>query len=195
MTEPRSRRPRAERVEGSIRRGLLLDAAEAILSEQDPLLVSFDEIARAAGVSRALVHKYVGDRRGLVDAVQQRVIERLDRWVGHGLGRADDLDSACRAITYGCWSFVEAESRGWSVLMATGGLDHPGAHTLRTRWVTELDRLHAADEGTEATDTDDAGSALAVHGLLAGVGSWVRRGVDPDDVHRAFRAAVAPTSG
>lgn len=191
MSAPRSRRPRADRVEASIRRGLLLDAAEAILSEQDPLLVSFDEIARSAGVSRALVHKYVGDRRGLVDAVQQRVVERLDRWVGHGLARTDDLDACCRAVAYGCWSFVEAERRGWSVLTATGGLDHPDAHTLRTRWTAVIDGHRDRELGDDAGT--GASAALAVHGLLAGVGSWVRRGIDPDDVHAAFRAAVGPT--
>lgn len=193
MVDAGSRRPRAERVDGSVRRGLLLDAAEGILSEQDPLLVSFDEIARSAGVSRALVHKYVGDRRGLIDAVQQRVVERLDRWVAHGLGRADDLDAACRALAYGCWSFVEAEPRGWSVLTATGGLDHPDAHTLRARWTATIEGHLAPPTGGDGGPGPGVGPSLAVLGLLAGVGSWVRRGVDPDDVHRAFRAAADPT--
>lgn len=164
-----------------MRRGLIVDAAEGLLAEHDPLLVTFDEVARAAGVARSLVHTHLGDRRGLVDAVQTGVVERLDRWVAHGLDRADDGPSACRALVFGTWSFVEAEERGWSVLVSTGGLDHPAAHSLRARWVDRIveDR---ADRQLAAT--------LAVGGLLVGIGSWIRRGADVDDVHHAVRHAV-----
>lgn len=160
-----------------MRRGLLLDAAEGLLAEQDPMLVTFDEVARAAGISRALVHKHVGDRRGLIDAVQSRVLERLDRWVGHGLERAGTAEEACRSVIYGTWSFVEAENRGWSVLTTTGGLDHPIAHSIRRRWADALAGHH------QVTATVPA--RLAVDGLLAGVGGWVLRGVDVDEVHES----------
>lgn len=187
----------------AVRRGLILDAAEALLAEGDPLLVTFDEVAGSAGVARSLVHAHLGDRRGLVDAVQTRVLERLERWVAHGLDRADDDASACRALVYGTWSFVEVEETAWSTLVSTGGLDHPNAHALRGRWADAIDGLRAErTDGayTDATRTDGTArderrpsAALAVGGLLAGVGGWIRRGVDVDDVHRAVRhAALGP---
>lgn len=179
-TDP-ERRPRAARVDREVRRGLLIDAAEGVLAENDPLLVTFDEVAQAAGVSRALLHQHVGDRRGLVDAVQTRVLERLDRWVGHGLARSVGPAEACRSVVYGTWSFVEVEDRGWSVLTATGGLDHPAAHAIRRRWSDAL-----ADGRGDAA----VAAQLAVGGLVAGVGGWMRRGVDVDDVHRAVAALL-----
>lgn len=181
MTATGDRRPRAPRVSRSVRRGLILDAAEGLLAEHDPLLVTFDEVARSAGVARSLVHTHLGDRRGLIDAVQTRVVERLDRWVAHGLDRADDERAACRALVFGTWSFVESEERGWSVLVSTGGLDHPAAHSLRARWV---DTVLADRTGRHPAAT------LAVGGLLLGVGTWIRRGVDVGDVHRAVQEAV-----
>lgn len=181
MADPGPPRSRAARVDTTVRRALLLDAAESLLAEGDPLLVTFDEVARAAGVSRALIHKHVGDRRGLIDAVQARVVARLDRWVAHGLDRAASPDEAMDAITFGVWSFVEAEGTGWSVLVATGGLDHPAAHALRARWVEAL----AGDDPAR-----EPAAALVTGGLLAGVGTWLRRGVDVDDVRRAMRASL-----
>lgn len=184
MDEPS--RPRARRVDAGIRRGLILDAAEALLAEHDPLLVTFEEVAEAAGVSRALVHRHLGDRRGLHDAVQVRVITRLDRWVAHGLDRARDTPQRCRALVLGTWSFVEAETGGWSVLGVTGGFDHPAMHGLRTRWAATL-----ADEPGPRR----ARAGFAVAGLIGGIGSWVHGGVDPDDLVTTFEHTMDPAPG
>lgn len=133
-------------------------------------------MAAAAGVSRALVHTYLGDRRGLIDAVQVRIVARLDAWVGHGLGRAETSDARLRALAAGLLAFVEAERDAWGVLVASGGLDHPALHGARARWTAAL----AAD------DPDRVVAAQAcIAALLLGASGWVHRGVDP-------AAVVAP---
>jgi len=177
VAAPAGRR-RATRLDPETRRRLIADAAEQLLAEHDPLLVTFDQIAEAAGVSRALVHTYLGDRRGMVDAVQVAIVGRLDTWVSHGLGRATDRRAAWRAVVQGAFSFVEAEHEGWSVLAATGGLDHPALHGLRARWSARL----SADERP-----DDLGPQAAVASLLLGVGPWSNRGIDPGAVEAALR--------
>ncbi len=177
MVAPGPPRPRAARLDPETRRRLIADAAEHLLAEHDPLLVTFDQVAEAAGVSRALVHTYLGDRRGLVDAVQVGIVGRLDTWVGHGLGRDRGRGERRRAIVQGVLAFVEAERDGWSVLTATGGLDHPALHGLRTRWTVLL----SADERG-----DDLGAQAAVAALLLGAGPWVNRGIDPSTVEQAL---------
>ena len=130
-------------------------------------------------MSRALVHTYLGDRRGLIDAVQVQIVGRLDTWAGHGLQRASTRQGALRALVQGTFSFVDADRDAWGVLGTTGGFDHPALHGLRGRWAT---RLSADDRA------DDLAAQAAVGALLGGVASWVNRGVDPNEVI----AALAP---
>lgn len=183
--EPRPPRPRAARLDPDTRRGLITDATARLLAEHDPLLVTFDQVADAAGVSRALVHAYLGDRRGLIDAVQVQIVGRLDTWVGHGLRRAESPRACLRALVQGVLSFVEQDPDAWGVLGATGGLDHPALHGVRARWAARL---------SEGIDDDLAGQA-AVGALLAGAGTWVNRGVDPDRIDHALWALLRDPAG
>ena len=127
------------------------------------------------------MHAYLGDRRGLLDAVQVRIVARLDRWVDHGLRRAVDRAGRLRALVDGLFAFVAAEHEAWGVLAATGGLDHPALHQLRLRWSALLDG-----------DGDARGPAAqaVVAGLLLGVGPWVSAGVEPAQVLPPLRAAL-----
>ena len=121
-------------------------------------------------MSRALVHTYLGDRRGLIDAVQVRIVARLDTWVGHGLGRARGRQDALDALVHGTFAFVAAERDAWGVLAATGGFDHPALHGVRARWTAAL----SVDD-----DPADPVAHAAVAALLGGVGTWVAQGVEP----------------
>lgn len=158
------------------------------MSEHDPLLVTFDQVAATAGVSRSLVHAYLGDRRGLIDAVQVRIVARLDRWVGHGTDRADGPDEHLRAVATGLFAFVGADPGPWGVLVASGGLDHPALHGVRARWARPL-----VPPGRRSGDTGEptTGAVAAIAALVDGVGGWVARGVEPDEVI-AVLAALLP---
>lgn len=140
-------------------------------------------MAAAAGVSRALVHAYLGDRRGLIDAVQVQIVGRLDTWVGHGLRRAETTPARVRAIVQGVLAFVEAEQDPWGVLGASGGFDHPALHGVRSRWAALL-----ASDG----DLDDIRAQAVVSAVLGSAGSWVNRGVEPAEVERALAPLVRP---
>ncbi len=140
-------------------------------------------MAAAAGVSRALVHTYLGDRRSLIDAVQVRIVSRMDAWVGHGLRRADTAEDRLRALVGGLFAFVESERDGWGVLVASGGLDHPALHGVRGRWTAALT--------TGDRDREVAAQAV-VAALLFGVGGWVTRGVEPSEVARPLQRVLVP---
>ena len=147
-------------------------------------------------MSRALVHAYLGDRRGLIDAVQVRITMRLDTWVGHGLGRATEPPAALRAMVGGTFSFVESGHDAWGVLVASGGLDHPALHGVRARWVARLAPRSAgptgsADGADRLADTATVRAQAAVAALLLGVGAWVTRGTDPGEVATALVSLLA----
>lgn len=146
-------------------------------------MVTFDQVAEAAGVSRALVHAYLGDRRGLLDAVQVRIVGRMDTWVGHSLRRATTPAGRLRAVTSALFAFVEADRDAWGVLVASGGLDHPALHGVRGRWCAQL-----AGDGSPT----DISVQAAVVALVSGVGGWVNRGVDPDVVGDTLLRLLAP---
>jgi len=176
-------RPRAARTDPSIRRSLILDAARDACAEATPLHVTVDQVARRAGVSRALVHRHFADRADLLDALARRTIARLDAWVGHGLGRAGDPAARLRAITYGVLSFVAAEPDAWQVLGAAGGLDHPDLHVLLDRWAT------AVDAG------DRAACRYALGGLAVAAARWGHDGLDPDEACALVQRAAGLRTG
>jgi hypothetical protein len=118
--------------------------------------------------------------------VQVQIVGRLDTWVGHGLHRAETTPARLRAIVQGVLAFVEAEQDPWGVLGASGGFDHPALHGVRSRWAALL-----ASEG----DLDDVRAQAVVSAVLGSVGSWVNRGVDPDDVERALAPLIRTGSG
>lgn len=129
------------------------------------------------------MHTYLGDRRGLIDAVQVQIVGRLDTWVGHGLRRATTTSSRLRAIVQGVLSFVEAEQDAWGVLGTSGGFDHPALHGVRARWAASL---------LLAGDLDEVRAQAAVSAVLGGAGSWVNRGVESTQVEDALAPLLRP---
>lgn len=146
--------------------------------------MTLDQVAAEAGTSRPLLHTYFGDRRGLLDAVQIRIVSRFDAWTAHGLNRADNPLAVVRALTDGVISFVTHEPDSWSVLVASGGLDHPLMHRLCLRWSSLIDDPSPGPSAATAEGDGPRGltGELVVHALLGGAGGWVRAGVDAADI-------------
>jgi AcrR family transcriptional regulator len=94
-TRARTRLAREER------REQIITAAIEVFRTRDPNEVTFEELADAAGVSRALVYNYFGDRHGLLEAVYRRHVSRLQRAVSGALQdrpvRRDAIYDAVRA--------------------------------------------------------------------------------------------------
>jgi AcrR family transcriptional regulator len=82
------------------RREQIVDAAAEVFQGRDPAEVTFEEIADAAGVSRALVYNYFGDRHGLLEAVYRRNIAVLSEGITKALvttrGRREALAASVR---------------------------------------------------------------------------------------------------
>ncbi len=143
--------------------------------------MSLEQVARAAGTSRPLVHSYFGDRRGLLDAIQLRVVRRLDDWVAHGLARAGSPEEALTAVTTAVFSFVEQEREAWRLVTTSGGLDHPGMHGVRARWTDAL---------CDGDPDRVVGAQAVMAALLLGAGGWVARGEEPAAVSSVLAGAL-----
>ena len=73
MLTPMSTPPRYQRLSAAERRDQILDAANALFSERGYDEVSVDDISRAAGVTRGLVHHYFGGRKDVYIALLERL--------------------------------------------------------------------------------------------------------------------------
>src|SRR6478672_13710450 len=110
MANPTRTRTRLGRDE---RREQLVDAAAAVFQGRDPAEVTFEEIADAAGVSRALVYNYFGDRQGLIEAVARRASERLSERVTAALATTRGLREALAAAIRASLEFANEDPAGY----------------------------------------------------------------------------------
>ena len=89
MTSAKAQTTGRARLAPEVRRAQILDAAEALLQAQGGLPLPLDELARAAGVSKALVYAYFPDQYALANAMLSR---RLGELVADGIAQAVDQD-------------------------------------------------------------------------------------------------------
>ena len=61
------------RLDPATRRDQILDAANGLLAERGYEEVTVDQIAKAAGVARGLVHHYFGGRKEVYLALLERI--------------------------------------------------------------------------------------------------------------------------
>jgi TetR/AcrR family transcriptional regulator len=89
--QPSRRRPGrpSEQDGGRDVREALLEVAGQLFSERGVNEVSLRELARAAGVTPAMVHYYFGDKQGLYEALLERALSRV-------LGRVREIVAADR---------------------------------------------------------------------------------------------------
>jgi AcrR family transcriptional regulator len=102
----RSGRTRLNRSE---RREQIVAAAAEVFSGRDPATVTFEEIADAAGVSRALVYNYFGDRNGLLEAVYLRAMGELGARVSRALATVGDRREVLRRAVEAHLDYASAD--------------------------------------------------------------------------------------
>ncbi|WP_142282104.1 TetR/AcrR family transcriptional regulator [Mycobacterium sp. IEC1808] len=68
----------------------ILDAAEALYTRRDQASIGMNEIARAAGCSRATLYRYFENREALRTAYVHREARRLGRAIADEIGGVDD---------------------------------------------------------------------------------------------------------
>jgi AcrR family transcriptional regulator len=120
------------RLDPSVRRASILDAAEQVFSGRNPSDVTFEEVAEAAGVSRGLVYNYFGDKAGLVAALYLRTFERLDTAMLTSLdGHDRDGQAALRAVVSAYLGFARDNPVPWRLIGAAEATTHPVVQAAR----------------------------------------------------------------
>ncbi len=157
------------RLDPQLRREQIVEAAARVLAGRDPSEVTFEEIADAAGVSRALVYNYFGDRGGLLAAVYLRGFERLDAELAEAL-RADAPAERLHAVVWAYLRFATTSPALWRLVHLAGALQHPAVRGARRR---RMERVAQEIGGSPAARVVGVGLV----GLLeAATAEWLERG-------------------
>src|SRR4051812_45718700 len=80
--------PKYSRLAPAQRREQILDAANALFAERSYDEVSVEDIARAAGVARGLVHHYFGGRKEVYIALLERLGAQREHQLRPPVGRS-----------------------------------------------------------------------------------------------------------
>jgi AcrR family transcriptional regulator len=176
------------RLDPALRREQILEAAERVFQTRDPVEVTFEELARAAGVSRALVYNYFGDKGGLVAAVYLRSLHRLHQELDEAVDPDAPAAERLRASVRCYLGYAAENSAGWRLMGATAGFDHPDVRRVRRTRFEGLARNWG--DGTDARIM-----ARGVIGFLEGATmAWIEAG-SPDIERVADRLYLALWQG
>lgn len=134
----RARSHRPTRLDPEVRRELILDAAERVLTARLPAEVTFEEIADAAEVSRGLVYNYFKDRTGLLVALAERTLARLDAEVDAAVDTGTDLAEQVAALGRAYARHARTNADTWRLLSRSGLLDHPSVVSTRMDRVARI---------------------------------------------------------
>lgn len=138
------------------RREEIVVAAYRVFATHDPATVTFEEIAAQAGVSRALVYNYFGDKGSLLAAVYAHAIADLDADLVEQLAADELLSDRLRNLVVHYVAFAQSRAGTWHILSYVAATQHPAVQEVRR---ARVDRL-AAVLGTGPT------LRLAVAGLI-----------------------------
>lgn len=121
------------RLAPELRRAQIIEAAIEVFAGREPSEVTFEEIADAAGVSRALVYNYFGDRGGLVGAVCLRCFEQLDEAIAPAFDPALRPSQQAREWIRRYLTFAVENPAPWSMIGSATASQHPAVQEARQR--------------------------------------------------------------
>jgi AcrR family transcriptional regulator len=127
------------RLDPEVRREQIIDAAEGVFARRALPEVTFEELAEAAGVSRALVYNYFGDKGGLIAAVHLRACAQLDTELDRALGDRSSLGSdQIRSLARAYLRFASRHPGAWKLIGTVEAGEHPEVQEARERRCARL---------------------------------------------------------
>ncbi|MGI8664259.1 MAG: TetR/AcrR family transcriptional regulator, partial [Acidimicrobiales bacterium] len=126
------------RLDPEVRRHQIVEAAARAFRGRDPAEVTLEEIAETAGVSRALVYNYFGDRGGLLAAVYEHTFAVLNAELDATIGDSLAPEERLRAIVRAYLRFAFDHTEAWLLLQRATGTSHPAVLAARRKHMESL---------------------------------------------------------
>ena len=176
MSSPTRRRLTAEE-----RRAGILDAALAVFSARGYHSSSIDDIAREAGISKALIYEHFDSKQGLyADLLERNANELFERLAAALAGV--EVDSGAARLAAGLdafFAFVEERRDAWRILFRD--VVDPETSAVLGRVVEQVTAVVAAliaqDPGARSRDEGEGDEAIRVLaqmlvGAVQSVANW-----------------------
>ena len=126
------------RLDPVVRRTQIIEAAARLFENRDPAEVPFEEIADAAGVSRALVYNYFGDRGGLLAAVYLHHFDAVNARLRLAAPEGATPSERMRAVVDAYLDFAAEHPGAWRLLRVARAVDHPRVQEARRLRMREI---------------------------------------------------------
>jgi AcrR family transcriptional regulator len=156
--------PPRRRLTAEERRTGILDAALAVFSESGYHSASIDDIAREAGVSKALIYEHFASKQELYADLIARNARELTQRIGAALVGVE-VESGSSRLAVGLdafFAFVEERRDAWRMLFRD--VADPETATVVNRMLeqvtAEVTVLISQDPGASALDSDEDRRAL-----------------------------------
>lgn len=184
----------ANKVDGRMRpetRERILEAATEVFAEKGYYAAAVDDIVKASNTSKGSFYNFFPSKQGiflaLVDRLDAKVVERIEKAIAKERGALNKVDAALRAFLD---DFARHRRLARILLIEAAGLGHAfneRLFTLHTRFARLIQRhlQHAVEEGSiPPVDTE-----LAAFAWLGAVNEVVLRWLytgEPDPLERAL---------
>jgi AcrR family transcriptional regulator len=177
MSSPTRRRLTAEE-----RRTGILDAALAVFSARGFHSSSIDDIAREAGISKALIYEHFDSKQGLYADLLERNADELFESLASALAGVEVESGAARLATGldAFFTFVEERRDAWRILFRD--VADPETSAVLARILEQVTGVVAAliaqDPGARSRDQDEEGErairvlAQMLVGAVQSVANW-----------------------
>jgi AcrR family transcriptional regulator len=191
--QPESRQPSGEKVER------MVDAARASIAELGITGATFDQVAKAAGVSRGLLHYYFGSKERLLVKVVRRESELRVAALERAIGEAASADAVLAALVHSFEDLIGGEGPT-TVVMTHEMITLAQRNTEIAAEIAELGRQTRTQlaQALRAKAQDgvlrlqDSAETVASFLLVLADGLLVRRLSEPDyDIRPVMDEAVA----
>jgi AcrR family transcriptional regulator len=189
--------PPKRRLTGEERRTGILDAALATFSQSGYHSASIDDIAREAGVSKALIYEHFASKQELyADLIARNARELTLRLAGALVGL--ELESSAARLAAGLdafFAFVEERRDAWRMLFRDASDPESAAvlDRMLEQVTAEVTVLISQDPGAPALDSgeDQRGLRLLAEMLVGGAQSMANWWADNPETSRASMVEVA----
>lgn len=169
----------------------ILDAAERLFTEQDPASVGMNEIARAAGCSRATLYRYFDSRESLRTAYVHRETHRLGRDI---LGRIERIEDSQERLVAGITATLRMVRENPSLAAWFGSTRLPigGEMAGQSQVITALASGFLASLGSAPGPDDAALERRARWAVRVIISMLMFPGRDAEDEHAMIEEFVLP---